>query len=345
VHQLLAGLAIAAPVTLGMVTAPSPPSGQQVFRFEDPAITEASALVVQDDLFVTTNDSGDTGRVFTVDRDGETVGVTYWDDDAQDTEALAPGGPGYVWVGDIGDNARSRSSVEIARIPVGRGDRTVDPTTYRLTYPEGPKNAETLVRDPTTGRLYVVTKSALGGMLYAVPQDLEASGTNRLQPLGPMLPVATDGAFFPDGKHLIVRNYTSAVVYDWPSLQTAGSFTLPQQRQGEGIAVAPDGRVYVSSEGPRSPVLEVHLPAKLAAVVGGTAPSGTTSGSPTAPEAGSAEATPDESSRDPWPWVAGGSMGLAAIVVLILALRPGRRRQAPDSGGPDEPDGSGTRGG
>src|ERR687893_207498 len=43
------------------------------FVFQDPAIVESSGLAVVDGRVVTTNDSGDTGRVFTVDpRSGET---------------------------------------------------------------------------------------------------------------------------------------------------------------------------------------------------------------------------------------------------------------------------------
>src|SRR5436190_22089409 len=94
VQELLAGLAIAAPLALG-VAATSPPSeGHRVFAFDDPAITEASALVVDDGLFLTTNDSGHAGRVFAVDGSGHTVGVTLWSEDPTDTEALAPAGPG-----------------------------------------------------------------------------------------------------------------------------------------------------------------------------------------------------------------------------------------------------------
>ncbi len=196
-------------------------------------------------------------------RRGRTVGVTHWSDDPVDTEALAPGGPGHVWVADIGDNAAGRSSVAIARVPVGRGERTVHPTTYELTYPDGATDAETLLRDPTSGRLYIASKNVFGGVLYAVPEHLDASGPNRMRSIGRVLPVATDGAFFPDGEHVVIRNYTTAVVYDWPSLQPVGSFRLPSQRQGEGIGVAADGKVYVSSEGPRAPVLEVTLPPKI----------------------------------------------------------------------------------
>jgi hypothetical protein len=288
---------------------------------------EASGLVVQDGMFLTTNDSGDTGRVFAVDRSGHTVGVTHWSDDPTDTEALAPGGHGFVWVGDVGDNEARRSSIEMARVPTGRGDRTVHPTTYRLAYPDGATDAETLLRDPTSGRLYVASKNVFGGVLYAVPERLDASGINRLTALGRVLPVATDGSFFPDGKHLIVRNYGSAVVYAWPSLQPIGSIALPKQRQGEGIAVADDGRVYVSSEGAHAPVLEVTLPPKILAAVrpqvsaGPVDPSSSDSGTP-----GSSRPTDPAAaepvSRDAGPWLVGGLLGVVALVVLLRALRP-----------------------
>jgi hypothetical protein len=328
VQLLLAGLALAAPVVLGIVDTPEASQGHEVFRFGDPAIVEGSALVVQDGLFLTTNDSGDTGRVFAVDTSGRTVGVTHWSDDPVDTEALAPGGPGQVWVGDLGDNTQARASVTIARVPIGRGNRTVTPTTYRLTYPDGPADAETLLRDPATGRLYLATKSVFGGVMYAVPQHLTPSGTNRLEAVGRVLPVATDGAFFPDGKHLIVRSYGSAVVYAWPSLQPVGSVGLPHERQGEGIAVADDGSVYLSSEGARSPVLRVELPARIAAIAEGVATTSPATASPRPDGSpGSADAATDSTesaggSRDAWPWLAGGLLGVAAIGVLQQALRP-----------------------
>jgi hypothetical protein len=324
-QQLLAGLAIAAPLALGVAVTPAPPQGHHVLTFDDPAIVEASALVVDDGLFLTTNDSGDTGRVFAVDGSGRTVGVTHWSDDPTDTEALAPAGHGFVWVGDIGDNDGRRPSIEIARIPVGRGDRTVHPTTYRLAYPDGATDAETLMRDPASGRLYIASKNVFGGILYALPEHLDASATNPLTSVGRVLPVATDGSFFPDGKHVIIRSYSSAVVYAWPSLQPVGSFALPEQRQGEGISVAADGKVYVSSEGPRAPVLEVTLPPRIQAAVRPQVSAGPGTPSPSAGTDSSSPADPSETepaSRETWPWLAGGLLALVALVVLLRAVRP-----------------------
>jgi len=322
-QQLLAGLAIAAPVALGVAVTPASPQGHHVLSFDDPAIVEASALVVEDGLFLTTNDSGDTGRVFAVDHSGRTVGVTHWSEDPTDTEALAPAGHGFVWVGDIGDNDARRSSVELARIPIGRGERTVSPTTYRLTYPDGASDAETLLRDPRTGHLYIASKNVFGGLLYAVPDPLDPSGDNRMTVVGRVLPVATDGSFFPDGRHLVVRNYSTAVVYAWPSLQPVGSFPLPAQQQGEGIAVADDGKVYVSSEGSRSPVLEVPLPPKIVAAVAPQVSASPGTPSPTGDTSTSADPSETEpTSREAWPWIAGGLLGLVALLVLLRAVRP-----------------------
>ena len=106
--QVLAGLAVAAPFVLGIVTMPpatpteavpaglvaSPGgAGHEVFRFADPAITEASALVVQDGLFLTVNDSGDSGRVFVVDRSGATVDVTAGPTGPPTSRPSRPAGP------------------------------------------------------------------------------------------------------------------------------------------------------------------------------------------------------------------------------------------------------------
>jgi hypothetical protein len=326
--RALAGLAVAAPFVMGTLSASSL-SGHQVFTFRDPAIVESSALVVRAGLFYTLNDSGDSGRVFAVDGTGRTVGVTHWAQMPHDCEGMAPAGPGEVWVGDIGDNLADRSAIVVARMPVGRGDRTVEVPEYQLTYPDHPANAETLMSDPLTGRLYVATKNVFGGQLYAAPQVLSADHPNPLTPVGHVLSVATDGSFFPDGRHLIIRNYGTAAVYAWPSMREIDTFTLPPQGQGEGLSVALDGTVYASSEGLHSPVIEVPLPAEVRRAVG--PPTSSSSGSPSSPPSGTtspgesgptASDSSDSGGRDVWPWLAGGLLGIGLIVLLVRSLRP-----------------------
>lgn len=338
----LAAVAVAVPFLLGSVALPSPDDGEVVLRFRDPAIVESSGLVAGGGSFVTVNDSGDAGRVFVVDgSDGGTVGVTTWAADPVDVEALAPGGGGHVWVGDIGDNAGSRAWIQVARVPVGGGSRSVTPTVYRLRYPGGAEDAEALLRHPRTGRLYVVTKEVLGGGVYAAPRLLAPHLSNPLRRIGDAPPIVTDGAFFPDGRHLVLRDYGRAVVYSFPGLVPLADVGLPEQEQGEGIAVAPDGGVFVSSEGRAAPVFEVELPPELRRVVAGDAdgsgpadpgesagptdsenPADATESTDPTESTASARANGSRSDGRPmWPWVAASAAALAAIGVLLGARR------------------------
>ncbi len=305
------------------------PGGDVVTRFEDPAILESSGLAVVDGLIITTNDSGDTGRVFAVDpATGQTVGVTTWSADAVDVEALAPADDGKVWVGDIGDNLAKRDSVAVSLVPIGRQIVDVEVPSYRLVYPEGPRDAESLLVDPASGRLYVVSKGVLGGAVYSAPERLSKRKANRLEKIGPVLGIATDAAFFPDGRHLIVRSYSEAAVYTWPDLEEVGRFGLPQQEQGEGIAVAADGTIYASSEGVRAPVMRITLPAAVRRAMQ-PEPSATPTQSPSptpTPPPGTREGRelPEQptADRSPWGWAIGGVVGLGIIVVLVRSLRP-----------------------
>lgn len=336
IARVLAGLLVV-PLLLGAAAAPADRE-HIAFRFADSAIDESSALVVlPGGLFATTNDSGDTGRVFTVDGSGRTVGVTTWSPDPTDVEALAPAPDGDVWVGDIGDNRSVRDSVQVAKVPVGRGDRSVSPAVYDLVYPDGAHDAETLLCDPATGRLYVASKSWLGGTLYAAPAHLSTEHPNRLRALAPVLPVATDGAFWPDGKHVIVRGYGAAEIYTWPAMREVADLDLPRQPQGEGIGIAADGTVYAGSEGLHAEVITVPLPADARAALQGA--SSSASPSPSVPSSPSQSPSPSQSSspspanqqhseaeeeteRSWWPWALGGLVGLVAIGVLLRSLRP-----------------------
>lgn len=264
---MLAGAVVAVPFLLGAAAGPGPtPDAGEVFRFDDPDIVESSGLVAQDGLVLTTNDSGDSGRVFVVDpRSGSTVGVTSWPSDPVDVEALAPAGPGQVWVADIGDNRAVRDSVEVLRVPVGRGDVAATPTSYELVYPDGARDAEALVRHPLSGQLFVITKGIFGGTVYAAPPALRTDRPNRLVEVGEAPGIVTDATFLPGGGGVVMRTYSQAYVADFPSWQPVTSWDLPAQDQGEGVAAAGDG-LLLSSEGARSTVLSVPLPDEARAI-------------------------------------------------------------------------------
>ncbi|GAA1957034.1 WD40 repeat domain-containing protein [Nocardioides panacihumi] len=328
--RVLLGL-VAVPFLLGAAAAPSG-HDHVLFSFQDTRITESSGLIALGSgtgLFVTTNDSGDTGRVFVVDDRGRTVGITSWSDDAHDVEALAPAGPGDVWVGDIGDNRASRDSVQVTRVPVGRGDRDSDGPIYDLTYPDGSHDAETLLAAPD-GRLYVVSKGMFGGTVYAAPAQLSADHANRLvQVADGILPMATDGAFLPDGRHVLIRGYAGAVLYSFPDFSRLAPVPLPSQPQGEGLAVATDGSIYLSSEGIGSDVLRLAESGLCSSDSGICARDRAASAQPSPdpatrqqPSAHPAEGQV-KSQRGWWPWLFGGAV---VAVIAGLQLRMFRRR-------------------
>lgn len=283
--------------------------------------------------FATINDSGDSARVFVIDRSGETVSETVYADHARDVEALAQGNSLYsVWVGDIGDNRRVRESVLLSEVDIS-GEAGAKPLmrTLRVAYPEGSADAETLMRAPD-GRLVIVTKGFLGGTLYATPHDtdgtLGADGLpvemEELSSPGAMMPMATDGAFFPDGRHFLVRGYASMTLYTWPDLERVASQPLPSQRQGEGLGIDASGQVWVSSEGLHAEVLPVTLEGKIAEARAEVdeAPDPTAqSGAEKPAEAGDAGQSGGDEDESLMPWIVGGVIALVGLGYLATRRR------------------------
>lgn len=270
-RRVAVGALVLVPFLLGAAAGAPGAADRPEFRFADPEVVESSGLVVlpgrrpESGLVVTTNDSGDAGRVFTVDpTTGATVGVTSWPTEPEDVEALAPAGPEHVWVADIGDNRHVRDSVDLLRVPVGRGERAVEPDAYELAYPNGAHDAEALVSHPVTGQLFVITKGVFAGTVYAAPHRLRTDRPNRLTEVGDAPGIVTDATFLPGGGGVVMRTYSAAHLAAFPSWQPVESWQLPEQDQGEGIALA-GSDLLVSTEGARSEVLRVGLPASAGA--------------------------------------------------------------------------------
>ena len=193
---------------------------------------------------------------------------------------------------------------------------------YRLVYPDGAHDAESLVAAPD-GRLYVITKGLLGGTVYAAPRHLDPDRTNHLRPVATVDVWATDAALFPDGRHVLVRGYDGAVVYTFPGFRPVASVDLPRERQGEGVSIGPSGRIRLSSEGTHSPVLQVDLPAEVVAAMAGRTPAASPSAAPSPGTASAASPTADHR----WLlYVAGGTA--AAGVLVLVALLPWRSRRS-----------------
>ncbi len=324
-HVGLAAVAIAA---VAVVADPAP-RVEEVFSFADRDIDESSGLALQDGLALTVNDSGDDPVVYAVDPDtGETVGrTTYTTDEVEDVEGLAVGPDGTVWVGDIGDNATERDSVAVYALPpVGRGDRAVEATRYELTYRDGAHNAETLLADPRDGRLYVVTKQLFGGEVFAAPRRLDEDGPNVLEPVASVNGLLTDGAFTPDGRHALLRGYGRVWLAESDTWRYLANMPLPDQRQGEGIAVTDDPDSFlVSSEGARTPVLSVPLADELAEALADDDAAGPPAGDGDGDGDGDDPVAPDRPDVDEpgLPDLDGRAVTLTVTLVALAAVATG----------------------
>jgi hypothetical protein len=260
-------VALALPAAAGDST--PVPSASALFSLGDQRIDESSGLAASSDgrYVYTHNDSGDSARFFKVDARGNTAAVYTlrgaknidWEDMATGADAA---GHRILYFGDIGDNTASRKEVDVYRVaePTGRsGD--VPWVRYRFAYPDGAHDAEALLVDPRTQRIYIATKTLLGGgALYAAPATLTLGGLNILSRVRPVPSLVTSADFSPDGTRIVLLTYLAAYWADGVD-GALHSFDGPLQRQDEAIAFTADGSgLLVGSEGVGSTVYRVGLP-------------------------------------------------------------------------------------
>ncbi len=216
-RRAAAGLVLGLCAATGLVAAPTPEPAAAALaapaaaapadpvvdrRIRDPRVLEASGLAPSlrhPGVLWTHNDSGNAPRLFALGRDGAVAATLRVSGTAnEDWEALATlrdrDGRPVLAVGDVGDNASARTSVEIAvvREPRTLADAVVRPVRrLSLRYPDGAQDAEALLADPRTGRLYVVTKGLISSGVYAVPRAVWPGRAGRPADRGTLEPVAT----------------------------------------------------------------------------------------------------------------------------------------------------------
>jgi len=320
---------------------PSPAAAEQAAArtlcvIRDSRITESSGLAAAGDSLYTVNDGGRRLRVFVLDRSCRVRRTVDGMLDPYDVEDLARAGDGTLWLADTGDNAQSRSTVALERL---RPDGSA--TLLRLTYPDGPHDAEALLLD-ARGRPFVVTKEPLSGGVYTPAGPLSSRRPTALRrvttlgfpptgtaggPVGTASQVlVTGGSVSADGRLVVLRTYTDAYVWSAPDGDVEAALSgsprripLPATAQGEAVAVSPDGRsLLTTTEGLPVPVHEVPL--------GGAAPAPSADASPP----GAHGTTPDDAAdgRDgETASLLGPALGVAVLALFVLlAGRLVRRR-------------------
>ncbi|GAA3809203.1 WD40 repeat domain-containing protein [Sphaerisporangium flaviroseum] len=307
-----------------------------LFRFKDSRISESSGLAVSPthkDVVYTHNDSGSGPQFFAVGTDGRTLAAfTLAGAAARDWEAMAASvdpatGAGVLWFADIGDNLNGAwpdYSIYKVTEPKTMRDATIQATRYRFKYKDGGRNAEGIMVNPVTGRLYVISKE-FAGSIYAAPAKLRTDKVNVLRRVGPAPIMSTDAAYAPDGSSFVIRTYLSASLYRAPG-ELISRLSMPSLQQAESITYTRDGRsLLTGTEGANSPVYEVPLPAAAVARPAAKPPA-TPSRASVAPSrvAGVPDASSDAGGGDDsgvpagvialWLGVALGATGIIAVI-------------------------------
>lgn len=242
-------------------------ASNKILTIQDSRIDESSGLVrsnLSASRLWTTNDSGGGTTVYALDLSGRTT-ATYELTGAShlDWEGMAGSvidGQSYIYVGDIGDNGKKRSSIFVHRFkePSGTTGGSLAYTTYEFSYPDGRHNAEGMMVDPSTHRIYIVSKvKGADGAIYAAPTTLSTTSVNKLTRVGTAPAGMSDAVFLADGR-FVLRGYVNGWVYSKVGATPVG-FALPLK--GESISLDwTSGNVLIGSEKVKSPVYRVALP-------------------------------------------------------------------------------------
>lgn len=266
-------------------------------RLQIKAMNEISGIAASGiipDLYYIHNDSGDTSRFFGILPTGQLKTTIYYNGDlkvklgVQDCEDIAVGpgpvkGKSYVYMGDIGDNYSIRKYISVYRIEEKTSwlkDSTskTDAASIHLKYPDGAKDAETLMIDPIGKLIYIVSKRQDSVGVYTTPLNFKPNDTLVLTKRCKLFfsgyklfKWITAGDISKDGQQILIKSYTK--VYYWKRnnnepiwktlLNKPQILKYTQEKQGEAIGFTPDGKgYYTTSEGVYSPIYFYNTPDK-----------------------------------------------------------------------------------
>ncbi|WKW12227.1 hypothetical protein Strain138_001509 [Pseudogemmatithrix spongiicola] len=237
--------------------------GSDVGELRGANLREASGLVASVTYpghYWLHNDSGNDAELFLIDSTGaaqlrvrvEGVANRDWEDIARRGDTLL--------IAETGDNDARWDTVFVHAVmePKSRADSTASVlATFPFRYPDGPRDAETLLVDPLTGDWFIVSKREERSRLYRYPAPQRPGVLVTLERVPGELPfrLAVGGDVSADGREVLVKTYDA--VYYWERrageslAETLGRTPMPQpytaERQGEAIAFTLGGTAYMTT--------------------------------------------------------------------------------------------------
>jgi hypothetical protein len=232
-------------------------SAPQSFPIIPGVIDEASGLAssaTMKGFLWTLQDSGRPNSLYLLSADGKMIkefsipGATN-----HDWEDLASGpgpvdGVNYLYIGETGNNNAPMTATNmIYRIPeVGNiseafNQNSLEKITYR--YPDGPRDAETVLLDPLTRDIFIVSKEMDKAGLYRLPYPQSTSAVITAEKMGviPSVVFTTGGSVSANGDEILIRTYISAAYWKRKTGETIGQTLLRSPTKNLFVAPEPQG--------------------------------------------------------------------------------------------------------
>ncbi|MEE4173104.1 MAG: hypothetical protein V2I57_02510 [Xanthomonadales bacterium] len=304
-NDALRSLALGALLLAGCGSEPAPPPDgpfRLVANAESGRLDEISGLAVSgvDPALLWTHNDDGAPRVHALGADGSDRGFFDIRDgvnvDWEDMTRIPTEGADLLVLADIGDNDARRTNVWLYLVPEPEADEDgryageVDALNWiSVTYPDGPRDAESIAWDPVQNRLLILTKRDQPPRLYALDGEValnEREATlvflGEVDTLRP--PTLSDQSAFgsraawvsqptaltisPDGRRAALLTYRSLYLYDlsangdWATAFRNAPVEIPgpDGAREEAVTFSTDGStVWISSEGDAPPLFDYRL--------------------------------------------------------------------------------------
>jgi hypothetical protein len=264
-------------------------SGRPVGKVQNDALRELSGIAASrhnPGVLYVHNDSGDAPQIYAINEKAQLLGVCHIDGAIErDWEDIAVGpGPdpnrSYVYIGDIGDNEAKRPEVIVYRVPEPKVDAVtpfdqmaISPAqALRFAYPDKPHDAETLLVDPLTRDIYIISKRELAPRVFRAAYPQATTRPVKLEQVAilPLGTFPTGGDVSPDGRQVIVRGMFHAALWERPAGEplwhafSGQPKTIPVAAgpQDEAICFDSKGSGYFTISEGRHPTLYYFPPAE-----------------------------------------------------------------------------------
>ncbi len=260
---------------------------------KSPEISESSGLTssrCNNGVLWTHNDSRNGAFIFALNEKGKKLGTwkisgatnVDWEDIAAVKE---DDGKCFLYIGDIGNNARNRSEMTIYKVAEPSVSAEAKPSVnekprstqkarpIKFKYPDFRHNAEALLVNPKTREVYIITKRISGAAgVYKLAEERQKNNyvLKKVSDLSlPALPngLLTAGEISEDGKRVVVCDYYNAYEITLPEKakkfdeiwkEEPSIIELGKREQGEAICYSVDmTSIFATSEKRNSPLIKV----------------------------------------------------------------------------------------